>query len=69
MKPGRGGGLEAAAEGQVERLRPWPPGWSAHRSLAVTAGSVACVSQVNGIEDARTMRQRDIIRMGDQKYW
>jgi len=29
----------------------------------VTAGNVARVSQVNGAEDARTMRQREIVRM------
>src|SRR6476660_7614983 len=30
---------------------------------AVSAGSVTRVSQVNGVEDARSVRQRDIIRM------
>jgi len=63
MNPGRGGGLAAAAAGEVDRHGPFPPGWPAHRPLAVTPGSVARMSQVNGAEDARTVRQRDIVRM------
>ncbi|RZT18259.1 DeoR family transcriptional regulator [Mycobacterium sp. BK558] len=36
------------------------------RLESVTGGSVARVSQVNGAEDARTARQRDIVRMLQQ---
>jgi len=63
MEPVREARTGAAAQGEageavVAASRRSP----IMRLEAVTAGSVARMSQVNGAEDARTARQRDIVR-------
>jgi DeoR/GlpR family transcriptional regulator of sugar metabolism len=63
MEPVREAGTGAAAQGEAGEAVVAAWRWSPVMRLgAVTAGSVARMSQVNGAEDARTARQRDIVR-------